>query len=84
MPNGGLLGFRIVQQKSSIQIDVSDTGNGIPIELHSKIFDPYFSTRSEGTGMGLALCDKIIRQHDGSIDFETSSSGTTFSVLLPR
>ncbi len=83
MPSGGLLGFRIRRQKDAIRVDVSDTGNGIPAEIQAKIFDPYFTTRSDGTGMGLALCDKIIRQHDGSIEFRTGPKGTEFTVLLP-
>ncbi|MEI7460991.1 MAG: ATP-binding protein [Pirellula sp.] len=66
------------------RIDIIDEGNGVPPEIQSRIFDPYFTTRSDGTGMGLALCDKIVRQHDGSIDFETSPRGSTFTVLLPR
>ncbi len=83
MPQGGILKFRISRQQDSIRIDVSDTGNGIRPEIQSKIFDPYFTTRSDGTGMGLALCDKIIRQHDGSIDFRSDQQGTEFTVLLP-
>ncbi len=84
MPDGGLLRFRVGQLNDQIRIDIADTGNGILPEIQSQIFDPYFTTRSEGTGMGLALCDKIIRQHDGSIDFRTSPDGTEFTVLLPR
>ena len=83
MPQGGTLRFELSEQDEKLRIDVCDTGKGIPQEIQSKIFDPYFTTRNDGTGMGLALCDKIVRQHDGSIDFETSPSGTTFSVLLP-
>jgi two-component system nitrogen regulation sensor histidine kinase GlnL len=83
MPNGGALRFCISTQANHLRIDVSDTGNGIPTEIQSKIFDPYFTTRNDGTGMGLAICDKIVRQHDGSIDFESSPAGTTFRVILP-
>ena len=83
MPEGGSLKFCVSTQLDKLRIDISDTGRGIPVEIQSKIFDPYFTTRSDGTGMGLALCDKIIRQHDGSIEFQTSTTGTTFSVMLP-
>ncbi|TWU10950.1 two-component system sensor histidine kinase NtrB [Allorhodopirellula heiligendammensis] len=82
MPNGGTLQFLISGEDGGIRIDVIDTGRGIPAEIQSKIFDPYFTTRSDGTGMGLALCDKIIRQHNGNLDFETSPQGTTFTVQL--
>ena len=84
MPDGGTLRFRVSDMEGKLRIDISDTGNGVPPEIQSRIFDPYFTTRSDGTGMGLALCDKIVRQHDGSIDFETSPIGTTFTVLLPN
>ncbi len=84
MPQGGKLTFHLSTVYDKLRIDVSDTGHGIPAEFQSQIFDPYFTTRSDGTGMGLALCDKIVRQHDGSIDFQSSAAGTTFSVLLPR
>ncbi len=83
MPRGGTLSLGVAKLEHDVRIDISDTGNGVPAEIRSKIFDPYFTTRNEGTGMGLALCDKFIRQHNGSIDFETSSDGTTFTVLLP-
>jgi len=83
LPDGGSLRFRVTRQKDAVQIDVADTGAGIPPKIQSKIFDPYFTTRSDGTGMGLALCDKIISQHDGSIDFRTGPEGTEFRVLLP-
>ncbi|QDV66775.1 Sensor protein ZraS [Rosistilla carotiformis] len=84
MPNGGLLRFRVSQQNDQIRIDVADSGIGIPAEIQSQVFDPYFTTRNDGTGMGLALCDKIVQQHDGSIDFRSSPEGTEFTVLLPR
>ncbi len=84
MPNGGSLRFKLSDQEGKLCIDIIDEGNGVPPEIQSRIFDPYFTTRSDGTGMGLALCDKIVRQHDGSIDFETSPRGSTFTVLLPR
>ncbi len=83
MSRGGILRFSLSDQEGKLRIDVSDSGNGIPPEIQSRVFDPYFTTRSDGMGMGLALCDKIVRQHDGSIYFETNSSGTTFTILLP-
>lgn len=83
MPNGGNLSFRLSKDDDRLRIDISDTGQGISPEIQSRIFDPYFTTRSDGTGMGLAHCDKIIRQHDGSIDFQTSAKGTTFRLQLP-
>ncbi len=87
MPDGGTLSFAVTRQDEAIRIDVTDTGHGIPAEVQSQIFDPYFTTRPEGTGMGLALCHKIVQQHGGSIDFRTGEDrghpGTEFIVLLP-
>lgn len=83
MPSGGILSLTIQRQLDKLQIDVSDTGIGIPPEHHAQLFDPYFTTRYDGTGMGLAISDKFVRQHGGSIDFATGSDGTTFTVLLP-
>ncbi len=84
MRKGGTLTFELFEEEEMFCIGVRDTGSGIPVEIQSQIFDPYFTTRNDGTGMGLALCDKFIRQHDGSIDFESSSEGTCFTVMVPR
>ncbi|QDV24505.1 two-component system sensor histidine kinase NtrB [Aureliella helgolandensis] len=67
----------------AVCVSVSDTGHGIPESSRSHVFDPYFTTKSDGTGMGLALSDKIVRQHGGSLDFVTSRDGTTFRMTLP-
>lgn len=83
MPNGGKLLFSLSSDSESMEIQIADTGNGIPAEIRGQIFDPYFTTRKDGIGMGLAVCEKIVRQHDGRIEFQTSSSGTTFSIHLP-
>lgn len=84
MPTGGTLTIRTSRSESnSVRIEVMDTGTGVPEELTNRIFDPYFTTKSEGTGMGLALCDKIIRQHHGSLDFHSTDHGTVFDITLP-
>jgi len=84
MSDGGVLTIRLAQAADSIEVEVADTGSGIPEDLRDKIFDPYFTTRSTGTGMGLALSEKIIRQHNGNIDFHTGPDGTVFTISLPR
>ncbi len=87
MPDGGTLTVRAGRKNSSngtfVSIRVIDTGPGIAESIRDRIFDPYFTTRSQGTGMGLALCDKIMRQHDGSLEFQLSDSGTVFEMTLP-
>jgi two-component system nitrogen regulation sensor histidine kinase GlnL len=87
MPDGGILEIRVslaaAASPPSIRIEIADTGPGVPEALRSRIFDPYFTTKSEGTGMGLALCDKIIRQHDGLLDFQCTEHGSVFGITLP-
>lgn len=83
MPDGGTLSIGLQKEGEWLRIKVTDTGRGIPVEYRDRIFDPYFTTRNDGTGMGLALCEKIVRQHDGTIDLKTGAEGTTFSVILP-
>ncbi len=84
MPSGGVLTIRLIHKVDSIDVEVADTGSGIPEDLRDKIFDPYFTTRSTGTGMGLALSEKFVRQHNGNIEFRTGPDGTVFTVSLPR
>lgn len=83
MPSGGRLSIAVSRDDATVQIDVSDTGSGIPENLRDKILDPYFTTKGRGTGLGLAICDKIMRQHQGTIDFRSSPQGTTFRLILP-
>ncbi|HEX8949306.1 MAG TPA: CHASE3 domain-containing protein [Dissulfurispiraceae bacterium] len=71
-----------------IQVSIHDDGAGIPEENLPKIFDPYFSTKGmgsqKGTGLGLALCQSIIKSHGGLIDVESGEkAGTTFRIYLP-
>jgi signal transduction histidine kinase len=67
-----------------IEIAIADTGPGIPAEHLDRIFEPYFTTKEGGTGLGLALAGKIIQEHQGSIRVENSpGSGAVFTVLLP-
>jgi len=83
LPSGGKITLAAECAGSSLHLDVADTGSGIPDNIRSRIFDPYFTTKSGGSGMGLAVCDKIIRQHGGELDLETSPSGTVFRIALP-
>lgn len=87
MPNGGKIAIRLSilydRLPQSIRIETIDNGPGVPVNLQPRIFDPYFTTKSEGTGMGLALCDKIVRQHHGSLDFRSTEDGSAFDITLP-
>ena len=67
-----------------VQLEVSDTGSGMTEEIRSRIFDPFFSTKPSGRGLGLAVVEGIIRAHSGAITLATTpGEGTTFQILLP-
>ncbi|OYP39129.1 two-component system sensor histidine kinase NtrB [Rhodopirellula sp. MGV] len=84
MPEGGKVTLETEDLSDWVAIRVMDEGCGIPKDLQDKVFDPYFTTRNDGTGMGLAISEKIVRQHGGRLELETGVAGTTFSVLLPK
>ncbi len=67
-----------------VAISIRDTGPGIPPEQLAYIFEPYFSTKKEGSGLGLSICHSIIAKHEGSIEVaSTPGTGTIFTILLP-
>jgi hypothetical protein len=84
MPRGGELRFETLASDHTAEIRISDTGPGIPPELRDKIFRLYFTTRKEGSGIGLAMTFRIVQLHNGGIDFTSEpGKGTTFSIRLP-
>jgi len=86
IPNGKRAHI-IMEEKlseNSVLVTVQDNGSGIPEEVRSKIFTPNFTTKSSGTGLGLAMCKGIVEESKGNIWFETNlGTGTTFFVELP-
>ena len=68
----------------SIIISIQDKGQGIPIEIKDKIFNPYFTTKPKGIGLGLAIAERIILDHNGYIWFETKEDGTYFFIELTK
>jgi signal transduction histidine kinase len=85
MDNGGILRVTSTADDRTIVISVGDTGPGITDENLGHIFDPFFTTKKEGTGMGLAITDRIIREHGGRIEIETApDKGTRMSIILQR
>jgi two-component system sensor histidine kinase FlrB len=85
MPGGGWLSIRGVDRGANgVEIEVRDTGPGIPDEHLSRIFEPGFSTRPGSSGLGLAVCRRIAEQHGGSIAVASHPGrGTTFKICLP-
>ncbi len=66
-----------------VHISLADEGAGIPKQFLTKIFDPYFTTKQQGSGLGLATAYSIMKRHDGSVSAESSADGTTFHLYLP-
>jgi signal transduction histidine kinase len=86
MDEGGTLTVASRRSGDQVEIDVTDTGSGIPDEVMPKIFDPFFTTKpvGEGTGLGLSIVHKIVQSHGGSIKVRTAArKGTTFTVSFP-
>ena len=84
MPRGGTIRCRTQRLAQNVAITVSDTGPGIAAEHRRTLFDPFFTTRSDGTGLGLAFCREIIEQHGGKIELvHTELPGATFRIVLP-
>jgi signal transduction histidine kinase len=85
MAGGGALNITLRQQKHNIRFEVADNGPGIAPEALGQIFEPYFSTKETGIGLGLALTGKLIEDHGGQIMVSSEVGvGTTFMVILPR
>jgi two-component system, NtrC family, sensor kinase len=86
MPGGGMLEVRTAAHNGSVEVEVVDTGAGIPREHIHRIFDPFFTTKASGrgTGLGLSVSYGIIKEHAGKIDVRsTPGKGTSFHVEFP-
>lgn len=84
MSAGGTLRLSVLPKDDAIQIEVSDTGCGIPLEHQARVFDPFFSTRVKGTGFGLSSVLRTIKTYHGKISLSSQPGlGTTFTVSLP-
>jgi signal transduction histidine kinase len=84
MSSGGVLKVRQRKSERRVELEIMDQGVGIPPEVQPRIFSLYFSTKPEGSGVGLAMAYRIIQMHSGSIDFSSEPNiGTTFRIALP-
>lgn len=85
MADGGELILRLGHSGDRVTLDVVDNGPGIPAELLSRIFDPYFTTKSQGTGLGMVVVLKIVEAHGGTVQVSSEPGrGTTVHFALPR
>ncbi|MGX1981593.1 two-component system, sporulation sensor kinase D [Thermolongibacillus altinsuensis] len=84
MPKNGWLTISLSKEKTWAKLQVKDTGCGIPKEMLDKIFQPFFTLKETGTGLGLVVCKRIIEMYDGKITIDSVvNKGTTVTVLLP-
>ena len=84
MPNGGVLTISARRENNVVVAEVRDQGPGIPRELHDKVFELYFTTKKEGSGIGLAQTYQILQWHYGTVDFESAeTTGTIFRFQIP-
>ncbi len=84
MPGGGTLTIAARREDHAVVAEVSDQGAGIPQEVQDKIFELYYTTKKDGSGIGLAQTYQILQWHYGSVDFQsTEGSGTTFRFHIP-
>ncbi|MGB9716386.1 MAG: ATP-binding protein [Thermodesulfovibrionales bacterium] len=85
MPNGGELIVATKNTDNTVKIIFQDTGPGIPKQDIERIFYPFFTTKESGTGLGLSIAYRIIEEHSGKINVEsTPKKGTTFEIILPK
>jgi len=85
MPRGGEISIRLEEGETYLKLAVSDQGAGIPGDKISRLFEPFFTTREGGSGMGLLVVHKAIRQHGGYVEVSSrTGEGTTFTIWLPR
>ncbi len=84
MPGGGPIEVRVMAEGMGVVVDIDDRGGGISDDIRARVFDPFFSTKGEGTGLGLASTKHIVQAHGGSITCEPrKSGGTRFRIALP-
>jgi len=84
MPDGGTLHVAMIEDARYAVLTVTDSGHGISSEILPRIFDLYFTTKKDGSGIGLAMCYRIVQLHSGMIEVESEPGhGTTFTLRLP-
>ena len=84
MPAGGVLTLKTALEGATVLIQVKDTGTGIPAAVKAQLFAPFFTTKAQGTGLGLSVSREIARRHGGSLAVESrEGEGTCFTVRLP-
>lgn len=84
MTTGGTLTLQTGENSEDVWVSVADTGGGIPQEQINRIFEPFYTTKKKGTGLGLMIVQRIVRAHNGRIELDSQEGrGTTFRIWLP-
>jgi signal transduction histidine kinase len=84
MTKGGKLSLETGTGGDGVWVSVSDTGGGIPRDRINRIFEPFYTTKEKGTGLGLMIVQRIVRDHGGRIEVESHvDRGTLFRIWLP-
>ena len=82
-PRGGRVAIEVVSGERSLHVRVSDNGSGMTDAVRTRIFEPFFSTKESGTGMGMSIVHSFVAMHDGRVEIVTGPTGTTIDVALP-
>lgn len=83
-PSGGEVMVATAREGDAALVRITDTGPGIPAEIQPRIFEPYFSTKKNGTGLGLQVVKRVVEEHGGDVTFRSEAGrGTQFTVRLP-
>jgi signal transduction histidine kinase len=83
MPRGGTLTIATAAKPSAVLISIADTGGGLAPESREKVFQPFFTTKQNGTGLGLTLARNIVEAHGGTIWLENRGEGAMFCIEIP-
>jgi signal transduction histidine kinase len=84
MPQGGSLTLEAKVSRGNMVVILADTGDGIPKDILSRIFEPYFTTKTKGAGLGLTIARRIVEAHQGTLTVDTTSGqGTRFRIAVP-
>jgi two-component system NtrC family sensor kinase len=84
MPNGGQLIVTACHEAEKLTIEFADTGPGLPAEVQAHLFEPFYTTKADGSGLGLAVSHEIIANHGGELTVHnTPGAGATFTIILP-
>lgn len=85
MPGGGTLSIRLRDDLDTLQIGVTDTGTGMDEATRERIFQPFYTTKARGVGLGLAVSERVVRMHGGQLAVDSAAGlGSTFTISLPH